>query len=523
MLLIIVVFLFVITVFLFSIFITRNSLSSDQAIHLLFIDLIKKNKHRFISSCDNFLIQKKMVYPQLIHWIFSFIPNRFINVAALFTPLVYALFSLITFLFFILSIYPVLPAYSSKEELLLLAGLLFITTPYNFNITNAKNVGISARGVGLFLGQLYTYSLVLYIVDGSYYYLIISVLSALFIFMSSQFASQYILFITPIFSLFNLSWVLLLPLFISIGVYFLIAPQISYQFFAGNLGHKKFYYKYLADKLLLKYRESIWKDVFWEIWRLIFTKSKPRGSGTLFMYIYSNSFILLLFSLPLALPLSVITLFDVFSEASSISIILGIPIVISVTLFFIFSFKGTRFLGEPERYVEFAIGFMAVYSVFLFKNNLQLLYLLLVYQVCFVFIHALVARLRRKHKTKAVKEKMDYISSSIDVSVKNNEEVRLLSNSTEVMRMLTNICRKVFYPSLYSEWYGKFHYLDLYYDFDHLKENMIAEVIKEHKINIFVLDTNLLSEQQFISIIQKESLIAEQLSRRENLVAYKTC
>ena len=508
-------------------FLKKSLFASDEALHILFIDQIKKNKHKFIKHCNAFLIQSKMTYPQLIHWMFSFFSKSWINKISRFTPMIFSIGSLLFFFFFALKSYYCFSDLNiSKEEFLVLAGLLFVTTPFNYNINNAKNGGISARGFGLMLGQIYTYGLVLYILLGSGHYLFVSGAVALLILMSSQFAAQYILFSTILLMPFYSSLVIIIPLISSLVLFFLIMPQIAWQFFSGNLGHKKFYYKYLAKSFILAYRASIWKDVFYEIWRLIFTKSKPKGGGTLFMYIYTNPIVILLFSLPLTLPIFFYFLYKIIQAGAlqdDLIMILNVPIIVSLILFIFFSFNKTRFLGEPERYAEFTLGFMAVIITFLLRNHLYVLHTIILFQILFVLFQAYISRLRFKVKTKNIYQGLLHINTKINQNNSKDENIRILSNNTEIMRMLTDSERQVFYGSLYSEWYGKFHYTELYINYLELKGNMILPVIEEFKINYFVLDINRLPISQFNAIINSTSIRFRQIAEVDNLVAYKIC
>ena len=530
MLLIVIIFLlFAILIVLFLFFTDKNASFSDQTLHVLFIDLIRKNKNKFIVNCDNFLIQSKMTYPQLLHWGFSFIPKYLIPKATLFSPAIFSIVSLLSFLFFVFSVHPYLAIYKiSLEKFLLLCGLLFVSTPYSYNIINAKNMGISARGLGLFLGQLYTYSMVLFILHDSYSYFIIACFLSLLIFMSSQFASQHIFFSTILLTIFYQSFILLIPIVVSVISFFLITPRLAYQFFYGNINYKKFYYKYLAKSHILMYRESIWKDIFWEIWKLLLTKKKPKGGGTLFMYIYTNPIVILLFSLPLTVPICLYFMFNLIQKCTiggydNFVLLLTMPIIISLFLFLLFSFRETRFLGEPERYVEFTIGFMSVTLVLLLCEHLYIIYGILSFQFLLVFLQVYASRIRIKRKIKNLQEGLIKINNIINENLRQDDEIRLLSNNTEIMRLLTDSRKKVFYGSLYSEWYGKFHYTDLYYNFNEMKADMILPVIEEFNISHFVLDTNILSYERFNSLIKTHARSFKQLIEKDNLIAYKIC
>lgn len=134
-----------------------------------------------------------------------------------------------------------------------------------------------------------------------------------------------------------------------------------------------------------------------------------------------------------------------------------------------------------------------------------------------VFAQALVSKKRASVKSKGIMETMKIIDQSIGA----DENIRLLSNNTEIMRSLITVDRNVFYPSLYSDWYGKFHYPDLYKSFDEMYSDKIIPVIKEFSINRFVLDTTMLARDNFNEIIKNEKLSFAELSSHGPLVSFK--
>lgn len=525
---IVIAILVLVTASLFMLFYVKSTLGSDQSVHLLFISLIRENRHRMINQCKAFMIQPNMIYPQLLHWIFSFLPMKSLSLVSSILPMISALLSLSAFLFFLNFLSPY---YQFDTMAMLTMGLIFVTTPFTYNINNAKNAGISARGLGLFLGQLYTYCMILYALSGNYLFILVGAVAGLLIFMSSQFASQYLLFGCVILTALYGSFIPVATVAASVILYFAISPVIARQFFVGNLGHKKFYYKFLADKLLLTYRESIWKDVFYEIWRLIFTRQSPKGGGTTFMYVYNNPFVALVTGMPLAVIVILLVFYNAIATDEFIKGVVWImcaPVVCGMILFFLTSLKKTRFLGEPERYVEFSIGPAAFLAgLFIFElqsfgsNGYLILSIILGYQILMVLFQAFVARKRSKMKARGIVESVRVINDSIEQETDKEKTVKLLSNNTEIMRSLITAQRQVFYPSLYSSWYGKFHYPDLYNTFDEMKSEMIIPVVREFAINHFVLDTNFLTQKNFEASCRKESLPVTVIASHGNLISYK--
>lgn len=516
---IVVVFLFLsaLSALIFVLFNNKKILASDQRVHLLYIDAIKKNKHKFILTCGNYLVQKKISYPQFIHWCLSFFSNKAVVQLQRYFPLIFATLSTLAFCFFSVKVYSYINPSFSVESFTLISGLIFVLTPFSYNINNAKNAGISARGLGVFFGQVYAYCLVLFTIEGLYVYLLIAFFCALIIILSNQLGTQYLLFATPLFSLVYLDGFLMIPLVVSILAFFLILPKVFLQFWVGQFGHKLFYFRHIY-KTLLKYRASIWGDVFWYIWKLLITRQKPKGGGTLFMYIYTNSIIILIFMLPLTLPVLSYCIFY-FSRLDCHIKFLFFPILIGLILFILFSFRRTRFLGEPERYVEFNIGFMAVLCLFFFKQDIYVS--LIIYQVVIVVFQIIAPRIKVKVKQGKISNRLVLIENQLIAFSSSGIEVRLLSNNTEITRLLLGPMIKVFYGSVNTEMYGEFHYNELYHDFNRMKNEKIVPVINSFDINYFILDTDFCAVSDFEQLVFSAGLVFDQVFHEANLILYK--
>ncbi|HYG40370.1 MAG TPA: hypothetical protein VD908_17195 [Cytophagales bacterium] len=206
-------------------------------------------------------------------------------------------------------------------------------------------------------------------------------------------------------------------------------------------------------------------------------------------------------------------------EQKSVEFSLTVPLISAFLLFIIFSFRKTRFLGEPERYLEFVLGILSVTAAVFLINEAFISILILIYQFIFIAFQISLARLRNRKKGNIETNLLEEIDVKIRAS-SLNDDVRILSNNTETLRSLIRPERKIFQGGLYSEWYGKFHYLDIYYTFNHLKEDKIVPIIKEFKINFFVLDKGYLDEGSFNNLFFNKIDISK-LKENESYILYK--
>ena len=240
---------------------------TDQYFHRLLIQTIKSNGNRFAITIPYLIDTIYVAYPQFLHWIFSFFKENTLDRLAKLSVFIFHLFSSIGLLWFVLKIHPfaVSAGYEiSIARLLLVTGAVYAFTPYNYDLINAKNVGISARGLGLFFGQVYLYFIILYDLTDNIWYLVGNILIVFLIYLSSTFSIQFIIFTIIPLMLLYVNWEIGVPLLAALMLSFAFLPKFFPQFIKGQIIHKKIYAQFLAPRLILKKRYSIWRDLFYE-------------------------------------------------------------------------------------------------------------------------------------------------------------------------------------------------------------------------------------------------------------------
>ena len=119
-----------------------------------------------------------------------------------------------------------------------------------------------------------------------------------------------------------------------------------------------------APIFILKSRPGIYRDFFYDFWKKIknFRKDKI---GTI-NYIYTNPLIEIMHGFPFLW----ILIWDSFNKPiNPLSIHFWELIFITTSIFFLTSFNKTRFLGEPQRYMEFIIPLIVVQYVSTVDNS----------------------------------------------------------------------------------------------------------------------------------------------------------
>jgi len=461
---------------------------SDHYFHLMLIKQIKENKNRFIRNFNNIIGNSYVFYPQFLHWLLSyFYPKRISVAIKLHNVFVYLVTGIMAFFFwkFYLEHYYV---FLVKDEfyVLLFVGLIISLTPYSYHLKNAKNSGLSARSFGIFLVHAYLYSLALMINSSPWFFLSAS-LSVLLIFISSQFALQFIIFSTPIIALMALNLSLMGPLVLGLILFLILFNKIATTFLYGQFNHKRIYYKYLADSFILKIRFSIWRDWIYDFWLKLFRAVKKKESFNA-SYFYENSLFILIFLFPGIPCLAIYYILG----GKDFTIINGelfwTFLFSSLFLFFIFSFRKTRFLGEPERYVEFTIPFIAFICVFLLPPA---------YLTGIVVYGSLMSLLQiwiGYYTNRIKKSTFPQIRNKFDPAIKlllRDPNARVLTNETEVTKLFFPEGIKIFRFGLQYEYAGKIHFKKIFADgYDRVSSKVIPDMISEFNINYLLLNKN---------------------------------
>ena len=348
---------------------------SDHPIHVRIINKIRRNGFAFKVDDIFTKYEHATYYPILYHWILAtyfypisirkpFVINVLIN-----------LIKLLSFNFFLLS----LKTYLSISGLdFLLMNLVFISFPFSYTFWNAKNTGLSARNFGLTLGQIYIYFLAHLVISDNLFLLIAILIISFLIITSSMMALQFIVLTAPLYAL----------LFERID--FLIMLLLSYIFFYTTFrsqakshlkGLHNFYFnyrKYLAKIFIFKYRKNIFRDFVWDFWVKLFSPSTSLRQKI--QYIYLNPLIEFIHGFPYLII--ILFLYDQNVISMEYQLIL-IPIVV----FFIVCLNPFRFLGEPQRYIEFIIPIISVLFVQLTSINFQLPLVVVLLVIIFLTSH----------------------------------------------------------------------------------------------------------------------------------------
>ena len=426
--------------------------------------------------------------------------------------------SFIFFVIFLSLIYPELELTTDFNMFILTSGLIYILTPFQFFSWNAKNVGLSARGFGVMLGHLFIYCITLYLITNDFSYLYFSLIFCYIILLSSQFSYQFILFFTLIASIIFLDVYIFFIPYLSALLFIMTFPNWSKVFFTRQKKYKWMYYSILSKKFGLKLRYSIWRDFIYDSYIVIRKKGFVRGVE----YIYRNPII----ELFLGFPFIILFFLYVFSPIVNLNTpnnIITTIVFISLCVFIITSFRKTRFLGEPQRYIEFVFPIISIFAA-IYSTSITTIIMILGFSVMIIIFELVIIKLMAKRNGKGLttQDKTLKLLSLIKSSnVYSNN--RLISNNFEVLKYFADKDYKIFNVKILEPKTSGLHFDEIFPDqYGPLSIDVMIHFVKSSNIDLIILDTNITSEIEFIESIQNKIKV-EHNNSIFNYAIYKVC
>lgn len=464
---------------------------TDHWYHLSLIKGIKQNKNKFIYTFPYLVNTIEVPYPQLPHWILSHFNYEKLQKSYRYYNLTIALLSIVSFLIFLIAVHPYIPIAININWFIVYSSLFYLFTPFSNAFWNNKNSGLSLRATGIFFGQLYFSLLIFFQLSDNYIYIAFLLFLSLCIWMSSQFAQQVIVFTSiPLALFFKSAFLVLIPIG-GLLLFFIIMPKIAKTYFIGSLRHKKIFFKLFAHTMLFSYRSSVWGDFVSGFW------TKPiKGIAHKAIYFLKNPIINIIVGIPLTLPL--IFLFFIQRELFSEEMItvLGYVYLSTLLVFFLTTFRITRFLGEPERYVEYSLHCQAILWVVFLLNYPIFFYSALALQILFGSLNILINFYKSRRGVKGIKSSFNdkaLVQELMNLLNKKNEQknIKIFCNQDVLSRRLMIGDYKIALFQHNQTHMGKFHFWDLYEPSgDLIKTNILLDVVSYYKIDYFIFYSN---------------------------------
>ena len=450
---------------------------SDHQIHVSIIDRIKFNKQRFLDDYILSINERYAWYPQLFHWVLSFFSKKIYKEKYKYINVFVKLIEIIAFNTFLFFLYQKI---GFDQILFLYANIIVNVFPFSYALWNAKNNGLSGRGIGLVAGQIYTYLIVVYSITGNLLLLLPLFLSVFIILLLSLMAMQYVIFSSVLFVIFyGIPEIILLP-FLAYGLFYAVMPKVAINNIIGQFNHKRNYALFDAEPFILKHRPSIYRDFIYDFWLKL-----RRNFKTGIVYVYKNPLVEIIYGMPF---LWLVIYTNGKSKFEGELQLIFYAILVALCIFFITSFRWTRFLGEPQRYLEFVIPLITI----LYVLNFGILSHILLTAVCVGVILSSSFVLYRHKETKT-----NNVNSAAFVSfIENNNQYQgkiCISNDNELVKYLTGNGIKVLRPdySIYikdkEEYYKNYIDNNLYI----LSPSVLKEYYKRYNVEVLIINTDL--------------------------------
>lgn len=331
---------------------------SDHAVHVFLTRRIRKNRFRLFVRIPDILNDCYCgAVPLYLHWIMAhfrtaavFWGERLLN------PMVNALHVLL---------FAAIAGHAYRleglpPELAGVAACLFALTPQFYHPLGARNFGLSARGTGLLL--LTAFFAASFALEASPrhpgFWLALTVLGWL-VWGFSTFAQQALCILSVLMLAFTGRYVPLAGTVLGLALFLILHPRYSVGYLRHTLLFIRTYAKSLAPIYILRRRKSIWRDLVFDIWARFASEGPAKG----LRYASENSVLVIVLLNPLTMVCAWVALrgADLRHGMSGFSLSLAISGGLAAILT---SFRPTRFLGEPERYVEVTTPWAVLFATY---------------------------------------------------------------------------------------------------------------------------------------------------------------
>ncbi|MBK9580736.1 MAG: hypothetical protein IPO48_02010 [Saprospiraceae bacterium] len=356
----------------------------------------------FFQDSKNFIDETYTTDPLLSYKLFSYLPsNKVLVLAKYLNPILMTLLLVLftTFVFYL--------NFLSEIDFCLLV-ILIGCNPQYFYAQNARLYGLSSRGLGLLLGTGILISLYFttYI---DIKFIILTIFLIYLAWITNLFLQQFLIVISLLMMIVFGEYLLFVSLVLSLVIFFIFKNDIALSFFKNRWYYFKIYKNILSERFILKYRYSIWRDWIYDFW----IKKKYSSFPNWLSYVYNNSIFIVLFINPVIIVI-LIENFPKLVEFHTPNPFIKYCYYLSVSsilAFIIISFRSTRFLGEPERYIEMVIPFFTV-LIFYNKNDFLVKYLPIIFILMCVFQILIFLKMKNELYPS---ENMDTIMKIVDV------------------------------------------------------------------------------------------------------------
>ena len=363
-----------------------------------------------------------------------------------------------------------------------LASLAFALTPQFYHALSARNFGLSSRGTGLFLLTLFF--LAAYAAQAGVAPILSWPALALLgwlIWGFNTFAQQALCIISVIVAAISGRFIPLAGALLGLLVFIALHPRYSLGYLRHTLRFICTYRRELAPIYILAARPSIWRDLVQDLWR-----KRSGGFRKWVRYGYGNSLLIVLFLNPLSIVACIAAVGGLLPPDGFMAYA-GTLTVAGMAAMLLTSVRATRFLGEPERYVEAVEPWAVLCAAYLLVTRQQWA---LLAAVSFVFlildlIQLYAGRLLLGHVGGQNAQLRD-----VELAVRERLPggVRFCSNNEHLTKMLMQNDWHYAYSLAVGQGYCGMKVQEAFTEFPLLRREACERIVTTYRVNACLLD-----------------------------------
>ncbi|HEX3848004.1 MAG TPA: hypothetical protein VHV81_11545 [Steroidobacteraceae bacterium] len=342
-------------------FINRR-IGSDHPVHVFLTSRIRKGGFRlFVRIPDLFNDCYVGAVPLYLHWIIAhFRVGALYWSERLLNPVLNALHvALLAAIAAFLCRHEAWPA-----DLVGAAACLFALTPQFYHALSARNFGLSSRGIGLLLLTAFFFAAYCASFAPTISWIALPILGWL-IWGFNTFGQQALCLLSVLLLILTGRWAPALGAALGLALFIALHPRYALGYLRHTVRFIRAYARSMAAIYILQRRHSIWRDLVLDIWRRFTEQGFAQG----FRYAYENSVLVIVLLNPFTVAAcwAAVRGADLRHGAFGYCVSLAVCGVIAA---FLTSFRATRFLGEPERYVEVVTPWAVLAGAYLLHDRL---------------------------------------------------------------------------------------------------------------------------------------------------------
>lgn len=435
-------------------------------------------QHRSVANIS----EPYMHYPQFFHFILALLPEKVYRQHYRYVGVAIKISEVLIFNCFLLGLTKYI---ALADSTLVYANIVFNLFPFSFAIWNAKNSGLSARGIGLVIGQLFTYILFFYTQEHTFWLFFLLLIITLVSIITSQMSLQFILLTSPLFALiYSLPEILLLP-FLSGAIFYIVTPSVAKSFFIGQFNRKRNNVLFQGDVYMLRLRPSIYRDFVYDFWKKLYQNFRQGLS-----YIYYNPIVEVAYGFPYLWALLYVCRNE---NLNHIEYDLLYIVVASGFAFVATSFRLTRFLGEPQRYMEFTIPVITVLFALKFTTRPDIILAVTGFALLVIVLGQVVFRVFvntapfRQDRQAVLEFCAEYCNNP------SNKNQRLISNDNDLLKFFPSLGIDAIRPNLTTHYKDKEDFNSNYHNgnFHQVSVKALKEYYEKYTPKLLVLNTKI--------------------------------